>query len=191
MDAALITALEAAAPTEVLFVTVSLPSDVTIRWTNGGFAEWDGETYQAEDATYGLLSSVEEITDGVTGEATVCALTIDCDATALALLVAPTVQGSLVTVHLGAVNRSTGALIGEPELLFRGELDQPRLSVGEGTLVYDCITEEARMLEPNEEQRLTDSFHKSVWPGDLGYANVVETEAEVYWRQDDPRNPYR
>lgn len=190
MDAALISAFEAAAPTEVLMVTMALPG-ATVRWTNGGFLEWDGNTYQAEDATYGFLSSVEEIADGVTGEATVCALTIDCDSTALALLVAPTVQGSLVTVHLGSVNRATGALIGEPELLFRGELDQPRLSVGEGTLVYDCITEEARMLEPNEEQRLTDSFHKSVWPGDEGYSNVVDTPGEVYWRQDDPRDPYR
>lgn len=190
MDAALITALEAAAPTEVLLVTVTLPA-ATIRWTNGGFVAWGSDTYRAEHSTYGFLSSVEEITDGVTGEATVCALTIDCNSTALGLLVAPAVQGSLVTVHLGAVNRATGALIGEPELLFRGELDQPRLSVGEGTLVYDCITEEARMLEPNEEQRLTSSFQKSVWPGDRGYDNVVETEAEVYWRQDDPRNPYR
>ncbi len=190
MDAALIAALEAAAPTEVVLVTITL-SGATIRWTNGGFVEWDSETYEAEDATYGFLSSVEEITDGVTGEATVCAIGINCDATALALLVAPAVQGSLVTVHLGSVNRATGALIGEPELLFRGELDQPRLSVGDGSLIYDCITEEARMLEPNEEQRLTDSFQKSVWPGDDGYEAVVETEAEVYWRQDDTRSPYR
>lgn len=190
MDAALITAFEAAAPTEVLLVTITLPS-ATIRWTNGGFIPWGANTYSAENATYGVLASVESIEDGVTGGATVCALTIHCDGAALALLIAPAVQGSLVTVHLGAVNRSTGVLIGEPELLFRGELDQPRLSVGEGALVYDCITEEARMLEANEEQRLTDSFQKSVWPADEGYEHVVETEAEVYWRQDDPRNPYR
>jgi hypothetical protein len=106
----------------------------------------------------------------------------------MALWIDPVEQGSLVTIHLGTVNPATGLLIGEPELLFRGELDQPRLASGQSqTLIFDCITEEARMLEPNEEQRLTDSFHQSVWPGELGYDKVTELEQTVFWRADDPR----
>jgi hypothetical protein len=190
MDATLITALEGQAPTLVHLVTVTL-SSATVRWmdTGGsGFVVWGANTYRAEDAVYGALGAIGAIEDGADGQATVCDLTILCDETAMALWIDPAEQGSLVTIHLGAINQATGLLIGTPELLFRGELDQPRLSAGRGqTLIFDCITEEARMLEPNEEQRLTDSFHQSVWPGELGYDMVSELEQTVFWRADDPR----
>lgn len=186
MDADLILSLQGVAPTPILLVTVTLAS-ATVRWTDGGFTDWSGETYASEDDIYGVLGAVSEIEDGADGQATVCDLTILCDQTAMALWIDPTEQGATVTVHLGSLNRTTGLLIGEPELLFRGELDQPRIGIGPSqSLVYSCITEEARMLEANEEQRLTDSFHKSVWPGELGYDKVTELEQKVYWRADDP-----
>lgn len=187
MDADLILALEGASPTPILLVTVTL-SGATVRWTDGGFAVWDGQTYDSEDVTYGVLGAVGEIEDGADGQASVCDLTILCDATAMALWIDPAEQGALVTVHLGALDRASGLLEGAPELLFRGELDQPRIGIGPSqSLIYDCITEEARMLEANEEQRLTDSFHQSVWTGELGYDKVTELEQTVFWRADDPR----
>jgi hypothetical protein len=189
VDASLITALQGAAPTLVHLVTVTL-SGATVRWmdTGGsGFVVWSGNTYSAEDATYGALGAIGAIEDGADGQATVCDLTILCDATAMALWIAPERQGSQVTVHLGTLNPSTGVLIGEPELLFRGELDQPRIAAGRSqTLIFDCITEESRMLEPNEEQRLTDSFQKAVWPGDLGNEHITDVEKKIYWRANDP-----
>ena len=191
MDSALITALQGQAPTLVHLVTVTL-SGATVRWmdTGGsGFVVWGANTYKAEDATYGALGAIGAIEDGADGQATVCDLTIICDGTAMALWIDPAEQGSLVTVHLGAVTPATGLLIGEPELLFRGELDQPRIAAGKSqTLIFDCITEEARMLEPNEEQRLTDSFQKSVWPGDLGNEHITDVEKKIYWRANDPNN---
>ena len=190
MDSSLITALGGAAPTLVHLVTVTL-SGATVRWLDAGgsgFVVWGANTYKAEDATYGALGAIGAIEDGADGQATVCDLTILCDGTAMALWIDPAEQGSLVTIHLGTMNPATGLLIGDPELLFRGELDQPRLAAGQAqTLIFDCITEEARMLEPNEEQRLTDSFHQSVWPGELGYDKVTELEQTVFWRADDPR----
>ena len=191
MDSALITALQGQAPTLVHLVTVTL-SGATVRWmdTGGsGFVVWGANTYKAEDATYGALGAIGAIEDGADGQATVCDLTIICDGTAMALWIDPAEQGSLVTVHLGAVTPATGLLIGEPELLFRGELDQPRIAAGKSqTLIFDCITEEARMLEPNEEQRMTDSFQKSVWPGDLGNEHITDVEKKIYWRANDPNN---
>ena len=178
--------LGTAAPTLVHLVTIDA---LGIRWTDGGFVLWRGNVYASEDTTYGWLGGIGAIEDGADGQATVCDLTIICDETALALWVDPTVQGSIVTIHLGTLNRDTGRLIGEPNLLFRGELDQPRLSAGAGlTLIFDCITEEARMLEPNEEQRMTDSFHQSVWPSDLGCEHITDVEKKIYWRANDPSN---
>lgn len=188
MDSSLVTALQGQAPTLVHLVTVTL-ADATVRWLDAGgsgFVVWGANTYKAEDATYGALGAIGAIEDGADGQATVCDLTILCDGTAMALWIDPEEQGAPVTIHLGAVAPSTGLLIGEPELLFRGELDQPRISSGQGqSLVFDCITEEARMLEPNEEQRLTSSFHESVWPGELGYAFVTDLLQKVFWRADD------
>lgn len=189
MDEDLIEALEGPAPVIVHLVTVELP-DTTLRWTyEGGFVVWGANTYQFSDAAYGVLGRLSEMEDGVTGNATPLDLSILCDTEAMADLIAPDVQGSLVTVHLGAVDRATGLLVGEPELLFRAELDQPNIAAGPSLgLDFQCITEEARCLEPNEEQRLTSAFHKSVWPGELGYDFVTDLEQKVYWRMDDPTN---
>lgn len=190
MDADLIADLASKAPITVLLYTVYLSEETTIRWTDGGFVYWGGDLYQAR-TSYGVISESEEITDGVDSEATINALTIyPADSAAFDALSAYGAQGAVVTHHLATVDFETGLLIGEPELLLRCELDQPRLGVGSGlSLIIDCITEEARMLEPNEEQRLTDSFHKKVWGSlEKGYAFVIDLLQKVYWRDDDPDN---
>lgn len=188
MDSALIDALEANSPTTVLLLTVVLPGG-TIRLTDGGFVVWSGNTYDSRDEVYGTMGAVEEIEDGVDNTAGLCAITVlPPDDTALAALASPLVQGAPVTVHLGAVNRLTGLLEGEPELLFRGELNYARLGVGDSwSLVLECTTEEGRQLEPNAAQMLTDSFHKSVWPGERGFEHVIELGRPIYWREDTPR----
>ena len=191
MDSALIGALSQAAPVEVVLVEIELPTH-TIRWTDGGFVVWDGQTFAARDETYGVLSSIEAIEDGVDNQATVCALTIlPPDGAGFTALIAPGVQGSPVTIHQGAVSAATGTLIGEPDLLARLELDQPRIGGNSDSLIYDCITEEARMLEANEERRLTDTFHQSAWPGELGYKNVTALPRKRYWRASNPNNAIR
>lgn len=188
MDSVLITELGGRAPTLVILVTITLP-DHTIRWTNGGMVTWDGNAYAARDATYGLLDSVSPISDGVGSQATTCTVTMIPPSMAAieALGLDPEVQGSVVTVHLGAVDQASGELVGEPELIFRGEFDQPSIATGsELKLNLECITEEARMLEPHDERRLTDSFHQSVWSGELFYENVTAVRRVIYWRADVP-----
>lgn len=188
MDATLIAALEGVAPVEVLLVTITLPSHV-VRWTDGGFVAWGDQTYTARDPAWGVLSSMGPVEDGIDSTATNTTLSIyPPDGSAFAGWCAPGVQGSPVARHLGVVDRVTGLLIGEPDLLDRLELDQPSISgTGDG-LDYSCITEEARMLEANDERRLTDTFTQSVWPGDLGCANVTALPRKRYWRASNPNN---
>lgn len=189
MDAALIAALGGPSVTGVLLVTLDLPSH-TIRWTDGGFVVWDGNLYEEIDSSYGVLASVEDVEDGVDDSATTWSFEMVPPPQAQAALIAPAVQGSVLTSHLGAVDRLTGLLIGEPDLIQRVELDQPNGSfMGRGDpLSWACVTEEARMLEESDEQRLTDAFHQSVWPLELGYANVTGVTRKMYWRADDPSN---
>lgn len=186
MDEDLIEALEGKAPLAVLLTTVSLPS-YTIRWTDGGFVPWGANTYQEVDDTYGVISEMEEIEDGVGDQATTWAMTIMPPPEALSALAEPEAQGSLITVHLGAVDRATGLLIGEPDPLLRVEFDVPRLGLGSSlTVDLECITEEARMLEPNEERIQSDAFHQSVWPGELGYEHQTAARLKIWWRADGP-----
>ncbi len=191
MDADLIAELASAAPVTAILVDIDLGGGDVARWTDGGFVYWGEELYEARNE-YGVLSEVGEISDGVDGEASSCSITvIPADNDAFATFIAPGTQGALVNIHLAAVDFQTGLMVGEPDLLMRCELDVPRLTMGGGALTLDTITEEARMLEINDERRLTDSFHQSVWPGDLGYSNVTGLKVKIYWRATDPNNAIR
>lgn len=182
MDASLLAGLSLNSPLTVILVTVKL-GDWTICWTDGGCVPWGDTLYAARDEIYGVLHSVEEIEDGADNQATRCAITVlPPGAQALAELAAQNAQGSPVTVHLGAVDRDTGRLIGEPDLLFRGELDVPTLAVGGSwSLNLECGSEESRCLEPNADQRLSDAYHRAIWPGERGFSHVVQTTRKIHW----------
>ena len=183
MDSALLAALQQQAPALVLLVTAELP-DHTIRSTDGGFVVWGSEMYEARDEVYGVVSSIEDIEDGADGQATRCAITmLPPDDVAMAQLASPAAQGAPITVHLGSVDRLTGLMVGEPDLLARLELDYGRLGVGEGwSLVLENGTEEARQLELNADQRLSDSYHKTIWTGERGLENVTAVKRKIHWQ---------
>lgn len=148
-----------------------------------------GNVYAAEDATYGTLGSVETISDGADGQATRATITLfPPTSAAISALAAATAQGSVVLVYQGAINTSTGASIGTVETLFTGELDFPRVVVGADSyaLVLECGTEEGRLLEPNEERKLSDAFHQIAWSGELGLAFATRLTRKIYWRAADP-----
>lgn len=189
MDPLLVAAIKARHPI-VHLVTVTLPA-YTIRWTDGGFVVWGANTYRAKDAIYGSLDSISEIVDGVGDDASPVTISIlPPDLSSVAALTAADAQGGAVEIHLGAVNRTTGALIGEPYRLTLGELDQPTLRTDRRgrRLDYDIISADARGLEPNEEQRQSDAFHQSIWPGELHYEFQTDATQYIYWRDDEDKN---
>lgn len=188
MHADLIAALVAGYPRAHL-VTVVLPGG-TIRWTDGGLVVWGSDTYSAHDATYGVLQAIGDITDGIDDDGSPVSLTILPPSLAsLADLAAADAQGGRVTIHLTAVHPDTHVMQGDPYRLWIGELDQPRLSPGEvRELEYDILPGEARGLEPNEEQRQTNAFHKLCWPDEKGQEYATDGPKIVRWRDDEPRN---
>ncbi|WP_433935118.1 hypothetical protein [Brevundimonas diminuta] len=187
MDPLLFEALKADAKI-VHLVTVDLPGHV-IRWSDGGFVRWDGETYRARDERYGVLESIGEITDGVGDDASPVEIgVIPPTLASLEDLIAVDAQGGVVSIHLGAVDEATGLLIGAPYRLHRGRLDRPIVGIGAMTLTYEVLTAEALGLEANEDQRLSDAFHQSVWPGERGYEHQTSGTKKVWWRDDDPNN---
>jgi len=189
LDATLKTALEGASVTTFTAVSIAISGGATIRLVSGGTVVIGANTYTAEDATYGTLGSVETITDGADGQATRATITLlPPTSSAIAALAAATAQGSVVIVYQGAMDTATGLSIGTVETLFTGELDYPRVMVGADSyaLVLECGTEEGRLLEPNEERKLSDAFHQTAWSGELGLEFATRLVRKIYWRATDP-----
>ena len=170
-------------------VSIALPG-YTLRLLDGsGALTFAGGTFVGDDPTYGVLAAVSEIADGASDEAPAVSITLlPPNDTAAATLAAPAMQGALVQIYAGSWNLDTGAVIADPTLLFIGEVDVPTLSAGDGgrTLEYEVTSISERLFAGDEGLRLSDGFHRSVWPGELGMANVSGVEQTIYWGTQPP-----
>lgn len=196
MDSNHVAALQQPSPIKATLVRIDLPSG-PLCLTDGGFAVFDAgegqgpETYYDLHPTYGVLDSVPSIKDGADAETTRLDIVIlpPAGGVGAAALASPSIQGVRVQWWEGAVDWNTGLLIGQPLLKFDGELDRARLTVGETwSLALECGTQAERQLEPNEDWRLNDAFHRLCWPGEMGLANVTNITVKDEWRSR-PENP--
>lgn len=173
MDPALSAAYAQPSWTRKLLVRLDLPG-ATYGLTDGGFVVYNGLTYLGADPSLGLFVGVSGLTSGMGDKTTRVDVRIaPKNNSAAFILGSPSTQGSRVRVWRGAVDRQTGALIGEPVLRFDGEIDQPRFSVGQDRLLnIACGTQSARQLEENADWRANHSFHTTRWPGENGMIRV-------------------
>ena len=189
MDSTLKTAFEGAGVTTFTAVSIALSGGTIYLVSGGADITISSQLYSAYHATYGALGDVDVINDGIDGQTTRATITLHPpSSSAIADLSAADEQSARVYVYQGAVNTATGASIGTVETLFRGELDYPSLSVSETgyALTLECGTEEARLLERNEERKLVDSFHQACFSGELGLEKVTALVRKVYWRANAP-----
>jgi len=163
-------------------------SDFTLRLTTGGFVVWGGQTFLQRDPTWGRLAGLPTFEDGIDNQTTRANISVyPADHTALAAMSDRKHQGTLVEVYDASIDPDSGQLWGEPDLLFRGDFDFSSFVIGENEeLILECGTEEARLNEPNEDRRLTDSHHREIWPGEKGLSYVHLLGRPNYWRQDQP-----
>jgi hypothetical protein len=170
-------------------VRIDLPG-YTLRLLDGsGFATFDGGTFVGIDPTFGTLAAISDLTDGAGDEAPAISLTLlPPNDTAAATLAAATMQGSIVTVKVGAMDPATGLVIGDPYLVFIGEVDVPELASGAGgrTLDYEVVSVFERLFDDDQGARLVDGYHQSIWPGETGFFDVTGIEQTVYWGQQAP-----
>lgn len=189
MDATMEAALGGHA-TVFVALQIDLP-DESLRLVDGaGELVWGGETFVGLDDTYGALGGLDALSDGVDGEAPRLLITLlPHRNTATADLAAPGAQGSKVQIWFGVINVVTGAVVGEPFLVFVGELDVPVVRSGAGgrTLEYEVVSVWERFLEQQEGVRLNNAFHQFLWPGELGLEYATEVQRQLPWGSDAPR----
>lgn len=160
----------------------------TLRLSTGGFIPWGNESFLARDPTFGLLGELPTFEDGIDSQTTRSSITIiPPNPTALAAIADRAHKRTRLRVWDATLDIETGMLIGEPDPLFQGMVDYPRLVLGESwEVVLECCTEEALLNEPNEDRRLSNPFHQSVWPGETGLAYVTGLGRKIYWRANAP-----
>lgn len=189
MDAGLIAGFQQAAPIKATLVRIQLTTG-PVCFTDAGFAVFNAETYFGKHPTHGVLSSIGSISDGSDAETTRVELVIlpDDDASA-ATFGSPSNQGARVQWWEAVIDPGTGGLVGVPLLKFDGEIDKPRLSVGDSwAITLECGTQAERQLEPNADWRLNDAFHRTIWPGETGMVHVSGVLRKIEWRERPP-NP--
>lgn len=190
LDASLDAALKGAAPLVCLLLKMELPGHTILLVDGAAEVVHGGETYTGEDEVYGVLDAVEQMTEQVGTEAPTVRFTfLPSSLVALADITDPANQGSPVYVWFGAVDPATGQIVGEPELLFLGELDTAEVEAGGSSTVisFDVVSAWERLFEANEGHRLNDKFWQSIYPGARGMQYVTEIQRDLPWGYDAPR----
>ena len=192
MDTSLVAAFQQPAPIKCTLVRLDMTGGA-VCLTDGGFAIFDcgegegPEIYYGRHPVYGVLSSVGAIKDGADAQTTrVDIVILPASDVATAALGSPSTQGVRVQWWEGVIDPATGGLIGVPELKFDGEIDKPRLQVGDSwSLTLECGTQAERQLEPNADWRLNDAFHRRIW-GEAGLVYVDGVARKKEWRSRPP-----
>lgn len=169
-------------------MTIELPAR-TVRLCDGGFFVWGGNTYLSEDTVFGAVQSIDTLNEGVGDEIPALQLTfIPASTAAAGDLSQPGYQKSRVRFYIGEFNPTTGLLIGTPELHFDGQIDRTKLVSGRGSrlLEMEVVSSAERLFMRNEGNTLNPTWHKSVWPGELGHDNAINLTIPVAWGVEAP-----
>ena len=182
-------ALAGDAPTIFGAIEIVFPA-YTLRLLDGaGVVSFGGKTFSGIDAKFGTLGSIDDLSEGMGDEAPGIAITLlPASDVVAADLAAANMQGSQVSIWLGAIDRASGLPIPDPMLLFLGEIDVPTLEGGgrERSVTYECVSVLERFMEEEEGVKLSSAFHEDIWPGEKGFENVTGVTQDIYWGASGP-----
>lgn len=190
MSPAMQAALEVRNPLLVHLLKIELP-ERTVRLVDGsGYVVWGAETFVGEDAEFGKIAGFGEFTEseGIEAPRQTVQLMTETNA-AVAALTAPSAQGSPVTIWAAAIDRTTGQIIGEPDIRFPGELDDAVSNVGRNAalLELELATVWERLFDDNEGHRWNDTFWTYLYgSGARAFQHIPNVGDEVYWGYNGP-----
>lgn len=161
---------------------IDLP-ERTLRLCDGGFFEFEGQTFRAKDEVFGTILSFEAMAEGVGDTIPALSLTlIPKDTTAAADLSRPGHQTARVRLWIAEFDVDTMEIVAA-SLQFDGQVDQSVLKVGRASRTLDLtvVSLMERIFEGNIGNTLNPSWHKSVWPGETGHDNATGLVLPVAW----------
>jgi hypothetical protein len=166
----------------------------TLRLSSGGFLRIPGDgsslsgLYQAKDPLFGTIGDISQLNEGVGEQVPVLDLTLlPPITTAPAHLSRPGYQASPVKLMLAEFDPDTGLAVGDPDLLFAGQVDQTKIVFGKPRqLKMSIVSTHARLLERNIGNSLNPSWHKSIWPGETGHDQATGLGRNRAWGVEAP-----
>lgn len=161
----------------------------TVRLSEAGFINWDGDVFRSSDDTFGVVGGVGQLSEGVGEEIPVFDLELlPPGSTSPAELSQPGYQTSPVNFWLAEYDPSTGLIVGEPDLQFSGQIDQTTLEFGADRrlLTMSIVSGTAQLLERSIGNALTSSWHKSIWPGETGHDQATGLGLAIAWGVEGP-----
>ena len=162
----------------------------TVLLCDGGAIAWNGETYRSRDALFGNIASVEALAEGQGDEIPALDLELQPPGTAaVAELSKPGYQTSRVRLWIAEYDVASGQVVGTPEGIFDGQIDQTTLRAGRSARVLSMtvVSNAERLFELDIGNTLSPTFHKSIWPGELGHDNASGLSVPVAWGVESPR----
>lgn len=167
---------------------IELPGHTALL-SDGGVTVFGGDTYKPVDDLLGSIASVDTIAEGVGQE--IPALEIQFAApgvVAVTALSSGAIQQSRVRLWIAEYDTDTGAVVGTPELRFIGFVDQPTVSFAlrQFTVTLTAVPDVEAMFFRDTGNGLSASFHKDLYPGELGHDNATGLSIPVAWGAQSP-----
>lgn len=184
LETALNTAINEQSVTLFTAVQIALPDQTINLIDTAGFVTFnvDGSpvTFTGSDPIFGTLMGVSAVGSQMGNETPRSTITIQPPTVeAMGHLAGVNVQGSVVRVWEGAVDQSTGAVIGTPHQFWTGLIDIPTAITDATTrmIELDTVSVLARFLQKNEGIRLNLAWQRHHFANAAGLAfNVQATE---------------
>ena len=173
----------------VPLIEAVLPSHTIRLLAGSGEVMWGTKKFVGRDPMFGVLSAAGNLIDGEPDEAPDWDLTFaPPNEVSAAILADAMAQGGAVNGWLAVVDRATGTIIPEPIQVFAGELDVARLRAGRNSLTVEwrCVSALEKFHDPENGARLSDAWHKMIWPGETGLSNMSGIEKTSYWGVENP-----
>lgn len=161
----------------------------TVRLCDGGFVQWGANLFSSSDSAFGTIESLEAISEGLGDEAPGARMTLLPTSTATAAdLFQSSAQGRPIKFWLAEVDRSTGLLVGTPELMFWGMIDFMAIKLGRQsrTVEVEFVAASERLFFIREGNVLTPRFHQDAWPGEKGFNHCTGNGVQVPWGVSGP-----
>lgn len=170
-------------------IEIELPSR-TVRLCDGGFLNWPARgMFTSQDVDFGTIESVDAIHESISDMAPSGSITLlPSDLAEASTLFLTNAQGSPIRFWFAEANRSTGLIVGTPELQFDGLVDQIRLRLSrQGRfVVIEFMSAAERLFMVREGNVLSPRFHQTAWPGEQGFDHATGAGTLVPWGVSAP-----
>lgn len=189
MSALTLSDLQADLISPVGIMRLDMPGYTARFWTGVGSLT----VFGAEHTGSGEIIEVSELEDAIDVTRPRVSVTVSgFDVVLRDELMDYVVRGSSGWLWIGLVSPETRALIGDPELLFRGVIDTVVLTAGDGALSLDMeFVGGSERASGKGIRRFTPSDQEAIYSGDLFMQYSDDGSLRFPWGNEDAANPRR